>query len=457
MSDKNLEMARRIAYLVDEHGGTAYFVGGYVRDKIRHEDNKDIDIEVHGIYPRQLESILDALGERILIGESFGIYNLKGYTLDIAMPRKEDNRGSGHRDFDICVDPFIGTYKAALRRDFTINALLEEILTGKVIDHFGGLEDLDNGIIRHINDATFAEDPLRVLRAAQFAARFNYTIAEETLELCRRMDLSSLSKERVMGEVEKALLKSEKPSVFFESLRQMNQLSAWFPELEDTIGVKQNPRHHAEGDVWTHTMMVVDAAVKYRDEVSNPLGFMLSAVTHDFGKAICTEIVNGQIHAYNHETAGLPLVELFMRRLTAEKALIEYVMNMSELHMRPNVMAANNSAIKSTNKLFDQSVEPEALACLALSDDIGKIPPQEDGSHADFFAKRLEVFREYMSRPYVMGRDLITAGMVPSERFSEYLEYAHKLRLAGVKKDDALRQTLAMARKKGDYEKIDKK
>ena len=457
MSDKNLEMARRIAYLVDEHGGTAYFVGGYVRDKIRHEDNKDIDIEVHGIYPRQLESILDALGERILIGESFGIYNLKGYTLDIAMPRKEDNRGSGHRDFDICVDPFIGTYKAALRRDFTINALLEEILTGKVIDHFGGLEDLDNGIIRHINDATFAEDPLRVLRAAQFAARFNYTIAEETLELCRRMDLSSLSKERVMGEVEKALLKSEKPSVFFESLRQMNQLSAWFPELEDTIGVKQNPRHHAEGDVWTHTMMVVDAAVKYRDEVSNPLGFMLSAVTHDFGKAICTEIVNGQIHAYNHETAGLPLVESFMTRLTAEKALIEYVMNMSELHMRPNVMAANNSAIKSTNKLFDQSVEPEALACLALSDDIGKIPPQEDGSHADFFAKRLEVFREYMSRPYVMGRDLITAGMVPSERFSEYLEYAHKLRLAGVKKDDALRQTLAMARKKGDYERIDKK
>ena len=457
MSDKNLEMARRIAYLVDEHGGTAYFVGGYVRDKIRQEDNKDIDIEVHGIYPRQLESILDALGERLSIGESFGIYNLKGYTLDIAMPRKEDNRGSGHRDFDICVDPFIGTYKAALRRDFTINALLEEILTGKVIDHFGGLEDLDNGIIRHINDATFAEDPLRVLRAAQFAARFNCTIADETLELCGRMDLSSLSKERVMGEVEKALLKSEKPSVFFESLRQMNQLSAWFPELEDTIGVKQNPRHHAEGDVWTHTMMVVDAAVKYRDEVSNPLGFMLSAVTHDFGKAICTEMVNGQIHAYNHETAGLPLVELFMRRLTAEKALIEYVMNMSELHMRPNVMAANNSAIKSTNKLFDQSVEPEALACLALSDDIGKIPPQEDGSHANFFAKRLEVFREYMSRPYVMGRDLITAGMVPSERFSEYLEYAHKLRLAGVKKDDALRQTLAMARKKGDYEKIDKK
>ena len=260
-----------------------------------------------------------------------------------------------------------------------------------------------------------------------------------------------------MGEVEKALLKSEKPSVFFESLRQMNQLSAWFPELEDTIGVKQNPRHHAEGDVWTHTMMVVDAAVKYRDEVSNPLGFMLSAVTHDFGKAICTEIVKGQIHAYSHEIAGLPLVESFMTRLTAEKALIEYVMNMSELHMRPNVMAANNSAIKSTNKLFDQSVEPEALACLALSDDIGKIPPQEDGSHADFFAKRLEVFREYMSRPYVMGRDLITAGMVPSERFSEYLEYAHKLRLAGVKKDDALRQTLALARKKGDYERVDKK
>ena len=455
MYDKNIDMAVKLATLVSQHGGTAYYVGGYVRDKLRHKDNKDIDIEVHGIYPYQLESILDSLGERISIGESFGIYNLKGYSIDIAMPRKEDNRGDGHKDFDICVDPFIGTYKAALRRDFTFNALLEDILTGEIIDHFGGIEDLQSGFIRHINDSTFAEDPLRVLRAAQFAARFNYTVAPETIELCRQMDLSYLSKERVIGELEKALLKSDKPSVFFETLRQMKQLSIWFPELEQTIGIKQNPKHHAEGDVWTHTMMVCDVAVRYRDRVKNPLGFMFSTITHDFGKALCTEIVNGELHAYNHETIGLPLVESFMTRLTSEKALIEYVMNLSEYHMKPNILAADNSSIKATNKLFDQSVDPEALVYLAVSDGLGKITPNEYISHDDFFMERLAIFKEYMSRPYIMGRDLIAAGISPSERFSEYLEYAHKLRLAGVEKDSALRQTLALARKKGDYERAD--
>lgn len=455
MYDKNIDMAVKIAALVSQQGGTAYYVGGYVRDKIRHKDNKDIDIEVHGIYPYQLASILDSLGKRISIGESFGIYNLKGYSLDIAMPRKEDNRGNGHKDFDICVDPFIGTYAAALRRDFTFNALMEDILTGKIVDHFGGVEDLKNGIIRHVNDSTFAEDPLRVLRAAQFAARFNYTIAEDTIELCRRMDLSSLSKERIMGELEKALLKSDKPSVFFKALRQMNRLSVWFPELEQTIGIKQNPKHHAEGDVWTHTMMVCDAAVRYRDRVKNPLGFMLSTITHDFGKALCTEVINGELHAYDHETIGLPLVKSFMTRLTTEKALIEYVMNLSEHHMKPNILAADNSSIKATNKLFDKSVDPEALVYLAISDGLGRITSREYISYDDFFMERLAIFREYMSRPYVMGRDLMAAGMSPSERFADYIEYAHKLRLAGVDKDSALRQTLALARKKGDYERPD--
>lgn len=447
MTDKNIDMAVKIASLVSQQGGTAYFVGGFVRDKIRHRDTKDIDIEIHGIYAQQLEAILDSLGKRISIGESFGIYNLKGYTLDIAMPRKETNRGSGHRDFDICVDPFIGTYKAALRRDFTINALLEDILTGEIIDHFGGVKDIEKGVIRHVDSTTFVEDPLRVLRAAQFAARFDYTVVDETIALCRQIDLSTLPKERIMGELEKAMLKSEKPSVFFEALRRMDQLSVWFPELEQTIGVKQNPKHHAEGDVWTHTMMVADTAVKYRGKAKNPLGFMLSTITHDFGKALCTEIVNGELHAYNHETIGLPLVKSFMTRLTAEKELIKYVMNLSELHMKPNMLAAANSSIKSTNRLFDRSVDPEALVYLAISDGLGKIAPREYISYDDFFRERLAIFREYMNRPYVTGQDLIAAGVSPSERFSEYLEYAHKLRLAGVEKENALRQTLAFARK----------
>ncbi|MBR5143834.1 MAG: tRNA nucleotidyltransferase [Clostridia bacterium] len=443
----DIEMARKIAEAVAENGGCAYFVGGYVRDIIRGNPGKDVDIEIHGISPDALKQILSGLGQRMEIGESFGIFGLKGYSLDIAMPRTETNRGKGHKDFDIFVDPHIGTVKAAKRRDFTINALMQNILSGEIIDHFGGRDDLEKGIIRHIDPDTFVEDPLRVLRGAQFASRFGFTIADETIELCRGMDISTLARERVIGELEKALTKSDKPSIFFELMRKMGHLSIWFPELEALIGVEQNPKHHAEGDVWVHTMMVLDEVAKIRHYASDELGVMLSAITHDFGKAICTEIVKGEIHAYEHETKGLPIIESFMHRLTNEHKLIKYVLNLSEYHMKPNTLAAMGASIKSTNKMFDKSVDPAGLLCLAVADGLGKIAPREYISYDDFFIERLAIYREYMSRPHVTGQDLIDAGIQPSKSFSEYLEYAHKLRLAGIEKDSALRQTISYARK----------
>ena len=458
MVEQDLLMAYRIAERAAEIGGRVYFIGGCVRDKLRHCETKDIDIEVHGLRPSELEAILDRLGERIAIGESFGIYNLKGCSLDIAMPRREENRGLGHRDFDVFVDPFIGTFKAAERRDFTVNALMENVLTGEIIDHFHGLEDLQAGVIRHINDATFREDPLRVLRGAQFAARFEYTIAEETIRLCSEMDLSALPKERVMGELEKALLKADRPSIFFESLRSMHQLSFWFPELEQTIGVEQDPRFHPEGDVWTHTMIVLDAAAAVREKAKDPLAFMLAALTHDLGKVITTEFVKGAIHAYRHETEGQPLIKAFIKRLTAEKDLLRTVQNLTKLHMKPHMIAASRSAVKATNRMFDQASDPEGLLLLALADGLGKDDPKEgEQPEKDFLFERLEVYRETMKQPHVMGRDLIEAGLKPSERFTEYLAFAHKLRLAGVDKDTALRQTLALARKSGDIPKTQEK
>ena len=269
----DMKAARTIAEKAAELGGTVYFVGGYVRDKLLKLENKDIDIEIHGIHAAALEQILDSIGECIKIGKSFGIYGLKGYSLDIALPRTERRTGTGHRDFTVTSDPFMGTYEAARRRDFTINALMENVLTGEITDHFGGQADLQKGVLRHIDDTTFTEDPLRVLRAAQFAARFHFSIAAETAELCRSIDLSPLSKERVMLEMEKALLKSDKPSVFFEELRNMEQLEYWFPELQALIGLPQNREHHREGDTWTHTMMVLDEAAKRRNMVRYPLGF----------------------------------------------------------------------------------------------------------------------------------------------------------------------------------------
>lgn len=444
--EKDILMARRIAAAVREAGGCTYYVGGFVRDALLHRENKDVDIEVHGIVPAQLEAILDSLGKRVTMGESFGVYGLRGYSLDIAMPRKEAQRGQG-KDFEASVDPFIGTRKAALRRDFTFNAMMQDVLTGEIVDHFGGRDDLERGALRHVDDATFAEDPLRVLRAAQFAARFGFEVAEETIALCSRLDVSALARERIEGELKKAMLKAARPSIFFETLRRMGQLGCWFPELKALIGVKQNPRYHAEGDVFTHTMMVLDEAAAYRDRVQNPFAFMLAAVAHDFGKAVCTEEIDGVIHAYEHEVKGLPLAGAFMERITTERRVIDEVLNLTEYHMKPIVMARAGSAVKSMNRMFDRAIDPEALVCIALADNRGRQPQNGFTDYEECLYGHLEVYRAYMARPYVMGRDLIEAGLRPGADFTDMLAYAHKLRLAGVPKENALKQTLAYAHK----------
>lgn len=448
--DREYKTALEIARQVAEHSGAAFFVGGYVRDRLLGIENKDIDMEIHGIEPRELCEILDGIGQRIEIGESFGIYSLKGTHIDVALPRKEKCIGGGHRDIEVAVDPYVGTYSAARRRDFTVNALMQNVLTGEVVDHFGGMEDLKNGVLRHVSDETFAQDPLRVLRAAQFAARLEFTVAEETKQLCSGIDLGALSKERVEGELKKALLQARRPSVFFEVLKSIGALGVWFPEVEALIGVAQNTKYHQEGDVWTHTMMVLDAAAGYRSEAQDPYGLMLAALVHDLGKAVCMQVADGVVHAHGHDEAGVPLARQFMKRLTNEKALTAYVCSQVRQHMKPNDSVRHDSSIKSTNKMFDECKAKEDLILLALSDGKGKIPtltPQEEQENREFLSARLEVYREYMARPHVTGEDLIEKGLTPDENFSDILAFAHKLRLAGVEKQAALKQVLAYARK----------
>ena len=275
---------------------------------------------------------------------------------------------------------------------------------------------------------------------------FGFSVAEETRLLCRTMNLSHLSRERVWEELRKALLKAPKPSVFFEVLRSTDRLSEWFPEVKNLVGVQQNPTYHAEGDVFTHTMMVLDEAAKYRDCVSDPLGFMLTALCHDFGKAICTETVDGKIRSYGHETRGLPLVRQFLSRLTNETKRIAYVMNLTEYHMRPNALAAFGSSVKATNTMYDSVTAPKDLFYFAKSDHFGRICSAESVFHEAFLAERLEVYEQIMREPYVMGKDLLAAGLQPSPLLSRLLAYAHKLRLTGMKKEEALKQTLAYAR-----------
>lgn len=440
--DPNMQMANKIAQAAAAQGGRVYYVGGLVRDRLMGREGKDVDIEVHGIPPKALEAILDSLGQRTEMGASFGVYGLRHYDIDIALPRKEEATGRGHRDFAVFADPFLGTKKAAVRRDFTINAMMEDVITGEIIDHFGGREDLKKGVIRHVNDQTFTEDPLRVLRGAQFAARFGFTVAPETCALCRDIDLSYLAAERIFTELEKALMKADTPSVFFEFLRKTHQLSYWFPEIEALIDTPQEPRHHPEGDVWNHTMLVLDQAARLRSQARQPLYFMLSALCHDLGKPATTALDQGVIRSIGHEKAGISITDRFLSRITNEIRLHKYVLNMVELHMYPNQRVKQKAGQKSMNHLFDASLCPEDLLLLAKADHTGRPLDQDYTPTENRLREQLQIFHEIMARPYVMGADLITAGMQPGPDFGEALAYAHKVRLAGVEKEAALLQTL---------------
>lgn len=447
MQTNDIMLAKKIATYVAEKSGRAYFVGGYVRDCVRGVENKDIDMEVHGITKEELEEILDMVGERTEYGKSFGIYGIKGFNVDIAMPRTEVRIGVGHRDFKVEVDPFIGTKKAAERRDFTINSLMQDVITGEILDYFGGLNDIENKIIRHTNPFKFSEDPLRVLRAAQFCARFNYDVAPETTELCSKINLSKLSKERVNEELKKALLKADNPSRFFEFLKSANKLDEWFLELGNLIGVKQNPDFHPEGDVWVHTMLTLDSCVRFRESSENPYGFMLLAICHDMGKAVCTAEKDGVIHSYKHETLGIPLAEKFLRRITDEKDLIKYVLNMTENHMKPFVLAKNNSSVKSSNKMFDSVISETDIINFSLADNSTKESSLEYSQCREFLMERLIIFNEIMLKPYISGADLIASGINPDKNFREILAFAHKLRLAGIEKEKALKEVISYEKK----------
>lgn len=451
----NYSMAIQIAKKVKEVGGIAYFVGGYVRDSILDIPNKDIDIEIHGIKPEILKNILSELGDIQTIGNAFGIYNLKGYDLDIALPRKERCIGTGHKDFEVYVDPYIGTHAAARRRDFTINALMKNILTGEIVDEFNGLNDLKNHIIRHVDSSTFREDSLRVLRACQFAARFNFKIASETINLCKTMDLSTLPKERIAGEPSKALLKAKKPSVFFNSLYECEQ-TKWFKEVYALKGIKQDSEYHPEGDVYMHTMSVLDQAGElFPTGIDNPdryLPFMLSALCHDFGKVNTTEINSkGRLCALNHEITGIPIANDFLGRIYNNKGFIKYVDNMIKYHMKAHSCFNNRSKTKTTNLMFDKLLYPKDFILLVYADSTGHDLDNLDNrqfnmflekamTESGFLTDRYLDYGKRISESHITAEDLINIGLKPSPLFKIILDKAWDMHLKGIKKEHVLKQ-----------------
>lgn len=448
--EQDMALAREIARRAAEAGGRAMLVGGVVRDGLTGAPCKDIDLEVYGMTPRTLFGLLSGLGDVVEKGASFGVYGLAHSNIDVAMPRREKRTGDRHTDFDVSVDPGLSFREASMRRDFTINAMMRDALTGELVDLWGGQADLAARRIRHVNDVTFREDALRVFRAAQFAARLDAVIEPETLALCASMDVTRLSVERVFDELGKALLKAERPSVFFRALREMDHLKEYFPELEACVGVAQNPAYHPEGDVFEHTMLVLDCAAALRGRAQWPLGFMVAALTHDLGKPVATQVQpDGKITAYGHEVKGLELCERQLLRLTRQTKLIAYAKNMMWLHMRPNVLAKCRSKKKKTRQLFDLSVCPEDLILLSRADASGKLDAPYDEANEAFLRERLEDYRRVMALPMVTGRDLVAAGLKPGPQFAGWLDRARQLHFSGVDRKHALSQVLAEAREKG--------
>ena len=221
----------------------------------------------------------------------------------------------------------------------------------------------------------------------------------------------------------------------------MNQLGVWFPEVEALIGVGQNPMFHAEGDAFEHTMLVVDAAAALRDGAEQPFEFMVSALCHDMGKPLTIfRREDGRVVSYGHETAGIEIARALVGRVFGERGLERYVCNMVELHMRPGALVKERAGQKAYNRLFDKSVCPHDLVLLTCADSGGRAGQGAVAFDRAELDVRVEAFDELMEGPYVTGKDLLALGVEPGPAMGEVLAFAHKMRLSGVGRDEALSQ-----------------
>jgi len=361
-----------------EHNAKAIVVGGSVRDHFLELLIKDYDVEVYGLSKiEELEAILSKHGSVNLVGKSFGVLKFvyEGEEYDFSFPRTEEKVAKGHRGFDVSCNGELSFKEASLRRDFTVNAIGYDIEEKAFIDPYGAEDDMKKRCLRHINDETFKEDPLRVYRAVQFCARFDYVLAEETFKLCKTMVeqgmLEELAKERIYVEFKKLLLKSPKPSIGFELMRKLGILN-YFPELEALIDIPQSPKWHPEGDVWVHTLMCVDKMVslKIGDE-KHDLKMMFAILCHDLGKATHTQITPEKISAIGHELAGLEPTESFMYRLTDEHDFIKSILPLVEHHLAPSIYYRGR-AKNSTIRRLSTKVNIEELVTVARADFLGR-------------------------------------------------------------------------------------
>lgn len=413
-----------IANDIRKAGGEVLFVGGVVRDKQIGKESKDIDLEVYNVDSESLQGVLSRYGKVDTVGASFGVIKLttESGDYDFTLPRRENKAGEGHRGFIVEADPTMTPQQAAERRDFTFNGLAMTV-EGKVLDYFDGLKDLHKRRLRHIS-AKFSEDPLRVLRGFQFAARFDLTIAKETADLCRSIknEYKSLATERVWGEWQKWAEKGVKPSAGLKVLRETGWLE-FYPELHRLIGIPQEKRWHPEGDVWTHTLHVVDSAAEIAEreklEPEDRMVLVMAALCHDLGKVHTTQNIEGEWRAPGHATEGEGPTREFLQRIGAPRHVIDRVVPLVKEHMSHLNEINPRTVRRLALRLSPSSVK--MLGYVIESDHSGRPPlPKELPARAREMVELAEQLslREDAPQPIMGGRhllDLARKGRIPQE------------------------------------------
>jgi tRNA nucleotidyltransferase (CCA-adding enzyme) len=432
-----LAHAAEIARAVRSKGGRAIVVGGWVRDRLLGLASKDLDLEVFGIAAADLRLLLERFGRVDTVGESFTVYKLG--SLDVSLPRRESKVGRGHRAFAVEGDPSMTFAEAARRRDFTINAIGWDPLDETYLDPFDGRGDLDRRVLRLVDRSTFADDSLRVLRALQLLARFELALDDETREVCRAIALDDLPAERVWGEVEKLLLLPRRPSLGFAAALELGVVGRLFPEMEALVGCEQEPAWHPEGDVWVHTLLVLDEARARVGDLPRHarLAIMLGAVCHDLGKPATTAFIDGRIRSLGHEEAGVAPALALLDRLNVHTIdgydVRGQVIGLTAHHLKPGAWYKVRDEVgDGAFRRLAQKVDLELLARLAAADCRGR-PGDFDCGAMDWFLERARSLgvEHGAPRPILLGRHLLALGLSPGPRIGDILREVYERQLDG--------------------------
>jgi tRNA nucleotidyltransferase (CCA-adding enzyme) len=436
-------LAIAIAAAARDAGGRALIVGGWVRDRLRGHPSADVDVEVFGIPQERLAALLAPLGRVEPVGQSFPVYKVARPgggepAIDVALPRRESKRGRGHKGFEVHGDPWMPVAEAARRRDFTVNAIAWDPLTGEYDDPCEGRADLARRLLRAVDPATFGDDSLRVLRALQFAARFEFALDDATAALCRGIPLDDLPPERIWGEIEKLLLLAGRPSIGFALALELGAIDRVLPEMAPLVGCEQEPDWHPEGDVWTHTLMVIDTARELNGDLDRPrlVTVMLGAVCHDLGKPATTAVIDGRIRSMDHEQAGVEPTVRLLDRLNVHTIdgfdVRRQVVGLVANHLKPGMFHKAAQVGDGAFRRLAQKVDLELLARVARADCLGRTGGF-DCSAMDWFLARARALgvEHQPPPPLLLGRHLLALGVPPGPRVGAILQQVYEKQLDG--------------------------